>query len=219
MENTPNTTYRRRVLGSIGIGTAVSLTGCLGDGESTERDEDDNSEEVDEQINDGPEQDDGDEETLEQVEFPDGEECGICNMVVGEHPDWNAQLVHDDGHREFFCSAGCMAAYYGAPAEFGGPDAEIDGVWVTDFETGELIDASEASFVRVADPDHVDDIMMRNPTPFADRDDADAFVDEFEEYDEDDIIELSAFDRELAEFYRSGFFEDDENGDGDGHDH
>ncbi len=73
-----------------------------------------------------------------------------------------------------------------------------------------------SGFVRVTDPDHVDDIMMRNPTPFADRSDAESFVDEYDEYDEDDILEFESFDRELAEYYRGRFFEES---DDEGHDH
>ncbi|SIR73154.1 nitrous oxide reductase accessory protein NosL [Natronorubrum thiooxidans] len=208
--------YRRRtLLSSIGIGTAVGLAGCLGGDESEPEDTDDETADNgngDDTDGDG----DGDLELEEAASFPDDQECAVCSMTAADHPDWNAQAVHADGHREYFCSSGCLAAYYAAPEEFGGPDSEIEGVWVTDFETGELIDGTDASFVRVTDPDHVDDIMMRNPTPFADRADAEAFVDEFDAYDEDDIITLEEFDMELAELYRSQFFGDD---DGHGHNH
>ncbi|MFP8891206.1 nitrous oxide reductase accessory protein NosL [Natrialbaceae archaeon A-CW2] len=189
---------RRHMLGILGTGTVVGVAGCLGTNDD-----------------DGP----GDDADIEEaVEFPAERACAVCSMVTEEYPDWNAQLVHEDGTREFFCSAGCMAAYYAAPEAFDGPDVAVANVWVTEYETGELIDASEAVFVRVSHSDHVDDIMMKNPTPFAERSDAEAFIDEFDEYDEDDIITLEDFDMDLATFYRGRFFESSDDGD-TGHDH
>ena len=221
------TVDRRWLLGTIGAGTAVGLAGCLGgDGEEDDggTDDDESGEEAEDDVDDanGEGANGEGELAFEEADFPEGRECAVCSMVAEEYPDWNAQLVHEDGHREYFCSAGCLSAYYAAPEEFGGPDSEIVGVWVTDFETGELIDGTDAYYVRVTDPDHVDDIMMRNPTPFADRDDAVAFVERFDEYDEDDIITLEEFDMELAMLYRSRFFEDGDDGHGhgdDGHGH
>lgn len=127
------------------------------------------------------------------------------------YPEWNAQLAHEDGTRAFFDSSGCLAAYKSYTDRFGGPDSPLQNAWVTGYETGELLNASEAFFVRVTNPDHVDDVMMRNPTPFADRSDAAAFVEKFEAYSEDDIITFDEFDRDLAMLYRKKFIE----GDGD----
>ncbi|SFC33205.1 Nitrous oxide reductase accessory protein NosL [Halobiforma haloterrestris] len=217
---------RRRVLGAIGVGTALGLAGCLGD-DSTDDDSnggeesnegadgtDETSDGESDSSDSGADDDTDDTASVEEaVAFPEGRDCTVCNMVAADHPDWNAQLVHEDGHREFFCSTGCLAAYYAVPETFDGPETEIAGVWVTDYESGDLVDASEASFVRVSDPDHVDDVMTRNPTPFADRDDAESFVAEFDAYDEDDIIELSAFDRDLAEYYRGNILEGNDGGD------
>jgi hypothetical protein len=62
----------------------------------------------------------------------------------------------------------------------------------------------------VRDPDHVDDIMMKNPTPFESREDAIGFTESFEAYGEDDIVRFSDFDMELATFYRGKFFTDGE---------
>ena len=107
-----------------------------------------------------------------------------------------------------------MSAYTADPEHFGGDDKEIENVWVTDYETGELIDGQESYYVRVKDSNHVDDIMMKNPTPFAERSDAEAFIDELnDEFAADyehnsDIITFDEFDMELAMFYRGQFFED-----------
>ncbi|WIV67750.1 nitrous oxide reductase accessory protein NosL [Natrialbaceae archaeon AArc-T1-2] len=205
---------RRRVLGAIGIGTAVGLAGCLGDDDEPEETDDEEvddeagDEEVDDEVTDDEETDDEDAEPAldEPAEF-DGTECAVCGMAPAEHPDWNAQLVHETGTRAYFCSSGCMAAYYPDPLEFGDCEAPIENVWVTCFG-GELVDGAEAYYVRVTDPDHVDDIMMINPTPFAEREDAEGFVDDFEEYDDEDIITLEDFDEDLAMTYREDHFED-----------
>jgi nitrous oxide reductase accessory protein NosL len=192
MDNELSRVDRRRVLETLGSGAALALAGCAGNGDS-----------------ETPTEDAGDARLDEPTAFPDGEECAVCNMITAEHPKWNAQLVHEGGTRVYFCSSGCMAGYRVAPDEFGGPDASIAATWVTGHETRELIDASRAFFVRVTDSDHVDDVMMMNPVPFADRDDAEAFVASFDAYDEDDIIRLESFDRDLALQYRGRFFEDD----------
>ena len=193
MDDTHGHVDRRTVVGTIGTTAAVALAGCsagddAGDGGT-----------------------DSDNETTADLgsaaAVPDGEACAVCNMVAAEHPTWNAQLVHEDRTRSFCCSSGCFAAYYADPARFDGPTAAIANGWVTGYETGELVPAEAASFVRVTDADHVDDIMRMNPTSFADRADAEAFVEGFEAYDDADIIQLDAFDQELAVLYRPQFFE------------
>ena len=208
---------RRTVLGTVGVGATLTLAGCLGDD-----DDDDDTEPTDgtDDATTGDDTDDAFEQLDSPTEFPEDEECAVCNMVTPEHPDWNAQLVNEDGTRVYFCSSGCMLAYYADPEQFDGDDEPVEHAWVTDYETGELIDAQDCFYVRVTDPEHVEDIMMMNPTPFAERGDAEAFVDQLNDefdagYDHDtDIITFDDFDMELAMLYRSNFFE--ENG---GHDH
>jgi len=202
---------RRAVIGTTVSGVAFALAGCVGDADTGGAD---NQSDSGEDVDDGQQPAQLDSPT----EFPDGQECAVCNMVTPEYPEWNAQLVKEDGTRVYFCSSGCLLAYTVDPEHFGGDNSEIANVWVTDYETGDLINGQESYYVRVQDSNHVDDIMMKNPTPFADLDDAEAFVDElnneFEaQYDKDtDIITFSEFDMELAMFYRDQFFED---GDGD----
>lgn len=155
----------------------------------------------------GYEVDGADSLAIEPTDFPSDAECPVCEMMSAMHEEWNAQVLHEDEERAYFCSTGCMTAYYVDQEHFGGPEASIAGVWVTEYGTTELIDGTEASYVLVTDPDHVDDVMMRNPTPFADREDALAFADEFEEYDEEDVVGIDAFDRDLATLYRGDHFE------------
>lgn len=198
-----STATRRGLLSITATGMLAGLAGCASDDESAaEGDEDDTDGEPAADTDEGG--DDASPETSlnEPVAFPEDAECPVCGMMPADHSKWNAQLVHEDEHREFFDTSGCLAAYVAYTDRFGGPDSELAASWVTGFETGELIDATDAFFVRVSDPKHVDDIMGMNPTPFAERSDAEAFIDEFEEYSEEDIIRFSDFDKELAEFYR-----------------
>ena len=207
---------RRRLLGTLGTGVTLTLAGCLGDDDDGDAGTDDDDDAGTDDEDTGP--DDDSEQLAEPADFPEDEACAVCNMIAGEHPEWTAQLLHGDGERTYFCSSGCLLAYAVDSEHFGGPDSAIESAWATDYETGDLIDAMEAHYVRVDDPSHVDDIMMMNPTPFADREDANAFIDELNadpdietEYDDDDVISFADFDRDLAMLYRANFF------DGDGH--
>ena len=196
---------RRAVVGTTAASIATALAGCAGETDPA---------------------DSGEQQLDAPAEFPEDESCAVCGMVTPEYPEWNAQLVNEDGERVYFCSSGCLLAYYVDPEQFDGEEKPVENVWVTDYETGELIDGRECHYVRVTDPDHVDDIMMMNPTPFADRDGAEAFIDELNGefdagYDHDaDIITFDDFDMELAMLYRERFLagEGDHEGHGD-HDH
>lgn len=195
-------TDRRTVLSGIGAGAVLAAAGCIGTDDEAAPEDDGDAE---------PDSTDSDSTALtEPTAVPDEEGCAVCNMVAAEHPAWNAQLVHEDETRVYFCSSGCLAAYYVTPETFDGPEAAIERAWVTGYEIGELFAVEEASFVRVTDSDHVDDIMMMNPTPFADRADAEQFVAEFDAYSDEDIIGIDVFDMELATLYRGRFLEADD---------
>ncbi len=205
---------RRNVLGTVGSGAVLALAGCVGSDDEADEPEDTGDDSADD-TEDEP------TELSEPTEFPEGEECTVCNMITEEYPEWNAQLVKADETRVYFCSAGCLSAYSYNPEHFGGENETVENVWVTDYDTGELIDGMDAYYVRVQAPDHIDDIMMMNPTPFESREAAESLIDELnQEYDgaydvEEDIIRFDDFDRELAMHYRADFL----NGDDDGHDH
>jgi hypothetical protein len=146
-------------------------------------------------------------ETAEAVAVPSDSSCPVCNMKPAKFPEWNAQVVHEDGQREFFDTSGCMAAYYAVPDALASTDATIAGVWVTDFETGERIEGTTAHFVLETDSDRVDDPMRLNPAPFAERADAEAYVDAVDYLTADDIVGIDAFDRDVAEQYRQSFID------------
>ncbi|XGI84317.1 nitrous oxide reductase accessory protein NosL [Halorutilales archaeon Cl-col2-1] len=143
----------------------------------------------------------------ESVDVPDDAECTVCGMKAAKFPDWNAQASHENGDRDFFCSPGCMTTYYATPETFndGKTQDDIVGVWAHDFETKDLIDARLADYVLVTNADRVDDPMMKNPLPFSNPDDATAYIDEYDDLSEDDIIPLTSFDMSLAETYRKKF--------------
>jgi nitrous oxide reductase accessory protein NosL len=145
----------------------------------------------------------------EPVTVPENARCPVCEMKSANFPDWNAQAVHEDGTQVFFDTAGCLVTYYALPDEFAETDAPFVGVWVTDFETRELVDGTTAHYALETDSDRVDDPMRLNPAPFADRADAVAYVDAVDYLTTDDIVGLDDFDRELVTRYRSNFLEEE----------
>jgi len=141
-------------------------------------------------------------ESLAAVDVPDDARCAVCEMKAANFPAWNAQAVHADDTREFFCTAGCATTYYAVPDQFASTDADIAGLWVRDLNSRELVDGTAASYALETDGDRLDDPMRVNPAPFENREDAVSYVEEVEYLSEDDIVELGAFDQGLAEQYR-----------------
>ena len=194
-------TGRRRFLGAVLAGAGLGLAGCLGSdddgGAGANGDEADDGEFDEEAFPAHP----GDEPT----DPPEDHICnGVCGMSPVEWPDWNAQLAHEDGRGAFFCSAGCLAAYYVYPDldAHGAPDEEIVGVWVRDFDTNELIDGEKAHYVLDDDEERFDEPMGVNPRPFADRTDAEAFVEKYDDLSDEEIVGLDEFDHDVAVRYR-----------------
>lgn len=188
-----NWASRRGVLSAFAAGAAVSYAGCVGGptGESAEptNEEDDELELLDHPVD-------------EPRAFPEGYVCdAVCAMEVADYPEWNAQLAHEDETGAFFCTSGCMVTYRLDPSEFDGSDSPIAGVWVTDFETGELVDGAEAYYVLEDDVDRMNEPMGLNPRPFADRADASAYV-EAHSLSEGDVVRLDAFDLDTVAIYR-----------------
>ncbi|MFA9418070.1 CHRD domain-containing protein [Natrinema sp. HArc-T2] len=149
-------------------------------------------------------------DVVEPTDVPSDANCAVCNMVPAEYPEWNAQLVHDDSTRAYFCTPGCLTTYYVVPEQFGAPDASITGAWVHDFETRDLIDAFQASFALETDPDRVADPMRLNPLPFVDESDATAYVKQYDDLDDGDVVSIDKFDQDTAELYRGQLLERNE---------
>jgi len=145
----------------------------------------------------------------EPATVPEDAECAVCNMMPAKFPDYNAQLTVEAGDRVFFCSTGCLAAYYADPGHFEAAHegATVAGVWVHDHETTDLIDAETGWFVRETKADRVPDPMGANPVPFVAEDDANAYIESYDDLSASALLRLDDFDMELARFYRGQFFE------------
>lgn len=170
------------------------IAGCLGSGSKT----DDAVSEADEAEVVFPEH-----PIDEPRDPPEGRLCdGPCGMTPAEYPDSNAQIAHAGGEGVFFDSVGCLVSYHHDPTFYDGPDVEIRNVWVRDFGTKELLDATAAFFVLDYDKERHEEVMAHNPKPFAERADAVEYVGSYDDLGEDDIVELDAFGAEHAHRYR-----------------
>lgn len=184
---------RRRLLGSFAGGLAVGTAGCLGDdGDDSEPDD---GHTYDRYLLEHPGE--------EPLEFTDEQRCPVCTMRPRQYPDWRCQLVHENGDGVVLDTPGCLFAYYA----FQPIDSPVTAGWVTEYDQRELIDATTAHYVIVTDEDAEktsDDAMGLNPRPFGDREDAVAYLEEWdaEELTESDIVRLEDVDEELAAIYR-----------------
>ena len=181
---------RRHLLGVLGSSALVGLAGCS-DGDDDEDDEDEEDDEFEPNM-----EHPGDE----PVDFSDEQSCPVCSMTPTDYPDLQSQIAHDDGQGAAFDSPGCMLAYYVNNSS----DADPEGAWTIDHETGDLIDATEAHFVIITDEDEANDPMGIDPRVFEDEDDAREFMEEWdaEDLSEDDIIGFEEIDYDVALIYR-----------------
>jgi len=217
MEDPTTALDRRRLLALAGAGLATGLAGCSG-GDDTATDQQTTEPETTAPTTATDTATPAPDTTttagertpaaIEPVSVPADARCPVCNMVPADFPDWNAQALHDDGERAFFDTSGCAVTYYALPDEFAATDAALAGLWVTDFETRETVDGTTAHYALETDSDRVADPMRVNPAPFADRADAEAYVDAVDYLTTEDIVGLDAFDRELASQYRASFIEE-----------
>jgi nitrous oxide reductase accessory protein NosL len=181
-DGTDSSLLRRELLVAAG---GIAATGCLGTGTA-----EDAGDAEREGGNDGGNEGGNADFAVEPVEYPDGS-CDVCARNTTEYPRWNAQAVHEDGERAFFCTSGCMGAYYTSPSAFGVSDADIAGLWVTDYGTGETVDGFDAYYVFVGERDLIEMPAGRNPVPFATEDRAEGFTRRFEELSTGDAERFS----------------------------
>ena len=148
------------------------------------------------------------------VQPTDDDRCAVCNMAPAKFPDWNAQLTLDvgGGRRAHFCSPGCLTAFAPAPDEFvdGAARAQLVGAWAHDHLSKRLVDATGAGWVLEVNADRIDAPMMANPLPFAERADALAYVDRYDDLTRHDVVGFEAFDVSLARRFRAKFLPDTE---------
>lgn len=142
---------------------------------------------------------------LDAAEVPDDAECVVCGMMPAKFPDGNAQVAFEDGGREYTCSPGCLGAFYADTGIFaeGRKQDDIVSAWVHDYATDELTDALQAWFVLETKGDRVSDLpMMKNPVPYAERADAESYVEQYDDRTTDDIVHLTDFTTEIGKTYR-----------------
>lgn len=188
---------RRWFLGAIGAGVTAGLAGCLGGNLPGTGGNDGSADGSSAQVY---------EPSIENVEegpfdIPEGHRCAVCGMTATNYFG-TGQLVHENGLAAVFDSPGCLFAYTVSST----PDSPIAGAWTTDYETGDFIDATEAHFVLITDEEAADDPMGIDPRPYADREDAVAFLEGWDAEDlspdDDIIVGLEPVDLELASIYR-----------------
>ncbi|AEH37421.1 nitrous oxide reductase accessory protein NosL [Halopiger xanaduensis] len=202
LEGTGDPITRRQLLGAAGTGTAIAAAGCLGGGSEDDTGSGDRS---DEEVGEGATNRYGeslvDHPGDEPIAFVDGQHCPVCRMTPASYSGWHCQLAHENGEGAVFDTPGCLFAYYAyQPVE-----EPVTAGWVMGIEADDLIDATEAHYVLVTDSEATaDEPMGPNPRPFADREDAVAYLEAWEAEDltEEDVISLDDVSQEHAEIYR-----------------
>ena len=179
---------RRRLLGTLGAGAAIGIAGCLG-GSGSDGPPAQVYEPSLEGVEEGP------------VEFTGSQRCDVCGMAIADYAG-RSQFVHENGQAAVFDLPGCLFTYTVSST----PDSPIQGAWTTDYNTEELIDATTAYFVLITDEEAAPDPMGINPRPYATREDALAFLEDWEAEnlspEEDIIVGLEEVDMEIARIYR-----------------
>jgi len=80
--------------------------------------------------------------SLRPLPIKAGETCFGCRQVIVE-PKLAAEVIDVNGHAYKFRTVECMAKYL-----TNHPDEELAGVWVTDYNSGRFVSASNATYVR-----------------------------------------------------------------------
>lgn len=81
------------------------------------------------------------------------DKCPVCGMFVARYPDWAGQVVFKDGSVSFFDGAKDLYKYYlnlkkYAPKK---TQADVDGIYVTEYYGMKLIDGTKAYYVIGSD--------------------------------------------------------------------
>jgi len=103
----------------------------------------------------------------EPQEIPGDVSCGKCGMFPAKYPQWQSQIVFNDGTMTPFDGCKCM---FGFMSNMGKYDPahqsdDIANIWVKDFNTGAWLDAKKAHYVVGSD---VMGPMGKELIPFAD---------------------------------------------------
>ncbi|MES3162274.1 MAG: nitrous oxide reductase accessory protein NosL [Halorubrum sp.] len=189
---------RRTYLAAVAGGLA--LAGCVGDegDDSADADEDDSYQRLVEDEEFPP--------VSEPADVPSEPLCGVCNMTPADYPHANAQVVHENEARQFFCSPGCLTTYTVAPDAVAETDSPIATAWARDTNHEELVAAEDLYWVLDTNPDRGID-PMRNPLPYEEHDDALAWVEDHGNLAPADIVTTDEITVADVEEYRAFYME------------
>lgn len=105
----------------------------------------------------------------------DREVCAVCGAPVSRHPEWAAEVVHEDGSRVYFDGPKDLFRYLRHPERYAGeqPGRAIDAAWVTAYYDRSAVLARDALYVMGSD---VAGPLGAELVPHATREDAEEFM-------------------------------------------
>jgi copper chaperone NosL len=112
---------------------------------------------------------------LKPVKPTEKDKCPVCGMFVEHFPDFFAQIIFKDSSNATFDGPKHMFKYYLSMNNYNSSKkpADIDSVYVTDFDSHSPIDAFKAFYVLGSD---VDGPMGRELIPFSKEKNAKTFM-------------------------------------------
>jgi len=81
--------------------------------------------------------------------IPEDQSCGKCGMYPARYPQWQTQVVFDDGSMVPFDGAKCMFGFIFNMSKYDAAHSKenITKIWTKDFNSGEWLDAKSAHYV------------------------------------------------------------------------
>lgn len=106
--------------------------------------------------------------------IPEDLSCGKCGMYPASYPQWQSEIIFNDGSMSAFDGCKCMFGFMFDMGQYdqSHKNGDIAKIWVRDFNSGEWIDGREAHFVVGSD---VMGPMGKELIPFQDQAAADTF--------------------------------------------
>ncbi|MDH3329227.1 MAG: nitrous oxide reductase accessory protein NosL [Desulfobulbaceae bacterium] len=103
--------------------------------------------------------------------------CGKCGMYPARYPQWQTQIIFNDGSMSAFDGSKCMFGFMNNMNEYDKVHTKDDiaKIWVRDFNSSEWLDAKSAHFVVGSD---VMGPMGKELIPFQEQSAAESFQQE-----------------------------------------
>lgn len=113
---------------------------------------------------------------LDPRPVPAAARCPVCGMYPARFPEWAAQIIFADGNAQFFDSPVNLFVFLRNVPRYNVSytAADVAASYVTDFGTGQWVDAEQAFFV--AGSDIPGPMRVGNLPAFAGRSDAEVFA-------------------------------------------